>query len=360
MGIFTKTVKEPTQQPVIERGLLSPWSDRSTLETIVIADLFGTDPNLPVSRAEAMRIPAVVAARRLIISTIIRCPLKAYRGDEEVATQPTWLYRTNSGISPQRRMSLMLDDLIFNDVTLLATERGADGTILDAKHVPLTDWYFEPDGRVAVMLAGGGIYHPNEREVALVYGPGDGKGGVLKNAAVSIRGYTNLERAWTQRISTPLPAVNIQEVELTGDNVGRQPSQEEVTAITEGWDKLRSAGGGAGFTPLGLEVQVLGDTPTDLFVEGRNQAVLDISNHMGVPSALLSATTATASLTYSTQEGHRNEFLEHLTAWMTPIEGDLSDDKFVPRGQSVRFDTSYLLNVPTAETPLVPGPALED
>ena len=69
----------------------------------------------------------------------------------------------------------------------------------------------------------------------------------------------------------------------------------------------------------------------------------------------MDASLSTASLTYSTQEGQRNEFADFtLPYWIEPIQQRLSLDDVVPAGQRVRFDLSDLYtNPPTPTSPEV-------
>ncbi|MGO8609807.1 hypothetical protein ACC848_43405, partial [Rhizobium johnstonii] len=63
-----------------------------------------------------------------------------------------------------------------------------------------------------------------------------------------------------------------------------------------------------GYTPHNIEVKTHGQASTDLFVEGRNAAVLDIARLLNLPASLLDGAQSQASLTYVTTEGKRSEF----------------------------------------------------
>jgi phage portal protein BeeE len=86
-------------------------------------------------------------------------------------------------------------------------------------------------------------------------------------------------------------------------------------------------------------------------VQARNMARLDVANLTGVPAALLEGSVSTASLTYSTHEGQRNEFVDFaLNPYIDAIASRLSQDDIVPRGQRVRFDLSDLYTTTPAPT----------
>jgi phage portal protein BeeE len=112
------------------------------------------------------------------------------------------------------------------------------------------------------------------------------------------------------------------------------------------------------YVPFGMDAEMTnpGDD-SGLFIEGRNALRLDVANFFNLPAALLDGSTSTASLTYSTQEGRRNEVFDYgIAYWTAPIENALSLDNVCPRGQRIRFDFTDLnaaANVPT-------GPVTED
>jgi phage portal protein BeeE len=94
-------------------------------------------------------------------------------------------------------------------------------------------------------------------------------------------------------------------------------------------------------TPANIDVKDHGQADPALFIEGRNAARLDTAAMFNLPGSVLDASTATASLTYVTQEGNRSSLDDmSLPYWYRPIEARLSQDDIVPRGQSVRFDFS--------------------
>jgi phage portal protein BeeE len=323
--------------------LTSPWSTGS-LSSIVLADIFGAD-NIPVTRAECMAIPAVARARHLIAGTISRYPLKAYRGDTELpaAQQPAWMYRTNGQVPPQTRMLWTLDDLIHGGWSLWAVERGSEGQILDAMRVPPEWWEISPDNVITV--------HGQEvtqDSVILFNGPFEG---LVEAGAHTVRAFQNLERAWAKRVRQPIPAT---ELHQTTDD---QLDGDEIQELVDDWGRMLDEGGGVAFSPSSIEVRTHGEAATDLFVEGRNAATLDVARMLNVPAPMLDASLSAASLQYSTKSEARNDFIDlTLNFWMTPIEARLSLDDVLPRGQRTAFDLSNLTTLPQPAT----GPASED
>jgi hypothetical protein len=78
---------------------------------------------------------------------------------------------------------------------------------------------------------------------------------------------------------------------------------------------------------------------------------------MNLPASLLEGSQSTATLTYSTSEGKRNELFDYsLPFYADPIEEAFSLDSVVPRGTRVRFDFSDFIAAAASPT----GPITED
>lgn len=320
----------------------SPWADRSVLESIVWADLLDVE-TLPLTRAEAMAVPAAARARHLLCSTIAGCPLIAVLGAEQLplAQTPAWMYRTDGPVSPWHRMLWTVDDLLWSGWSLWAVDRGADGFPIKADRVPRDLWSFDADGRVLV-----DEQPVNADQVLLIPGPHEG---LLTFAARTLRQASRLERSAARHAENPVPSLELhqtEDVELTKDE-----RDELVTA----WVAARASSTGAvGFTSYGVEARPLGVVPEQLLIEGRNAAAVDVARHVGMPASMLDATSAQASLTYETTQGRNQQFLDYgVSLYLDAIRARLSLDDVMPRGQRAAFDTSGL--TAPADTPTTPA-----
>lgn len=324
----------------------APWS-HNALEQIVAADVFGTEA-APVTRAEAMRVPPISNGRWLICTPLARHPLKAYRGEDVVAEQPAWLQRTSGPTPPQMRMLWTLDDLIFTGYSLWAVERGAAGQIVDAERLPLDAWDFNENWEIEV--DGQSV---NPLDVILFTSPQDP---LLEAAQVTIRAAGNIEESWAARVRDPIPVMKIRQTEET--DLDEDEENDEVQAILDAYVKARrSRTGSVVFAPYGYDLEPMGETTPDLFIEGRNAVAIDVARYLALPASLLSASPVSASLTYSTQETGRSDFQDYsLVGWAMAIESRLSMDDVVPAGQSVKFDLTWLTSTTTPST----GPIVED
>lgn len=327
--------------------LLSPWADTSNLSTIVWADLLDVDL-LPMTRAEAMAVPAAARARHLLCGTIAGLPLVALRGSEQLTgpDAPSWTYRSDGPVSPWHRMLWTVDDVLWHGWSLWAVDRGADGFVLDATRVPFDAWKFDDAGRVVL---GESQTPAAAADVILIPGPHEG---LLSFASRTLRQASKLERAAARHAANPVPSIAL---EQTVDVV---LSDQERADLIAGWVSARSSSDGAvGFTSYGIKATPLGAVPEQLLIDGRNAAAVDVARHASIPAAMLDATTAGASLTYETTQGRNGQFLDYgVGLYLEAISQRLSLDDVVPRGTRIAFDTSSLTSLSDAAT----GPTLPD
>lgn len=323
-------------------GIVSPWQTQQ-LSQIVWSDIFGSEAAL-ISRAEAMTIPAVAKARQILVSTIAKFPLRTYDNAGQVTPGHKWLQATDGEVSPWHRMAWTIDDLIFSGWSLWGVERDAFGEIIKADRCPIERWEIDPDGNVRI-----DGQPAEDGSCILIPGPFEG---LLKVGSRSLKGGVKLENSWVGKATNPIPAI---ELHATTDD---PLDVEEVQALVNAWADARSDVNGAiAFTPYNIEAKAHGNAEPSLLIEGRNFMRIDVGAYLGIPASLMDASLSTASLTYSTQEGQRNEFADFtLPYWLEPIQQRLSLDDVVPSGQRVRFDLAELLTT----TPTAVGPITED
>lgn len=315
----------------------SPWADTSHLDPVVWADILGAE-YLPLTRAEAMRVPALARARHNLCPTIARLPLRVFRGEELVTPQPTWPSRTDGPVAPFHRMLWTIDDILFYGWCLWAVERGADGFPLRVGRVPMDMWSFDSDG---YLIDADGERIP-EGEAILIPGPHEG---VLTFGGPAIRHAADLLRAASQAAKTP--SANT-ELHQTND---APMNHEDISALVNSWAAARRGDhGGVAYTPNSIEVKEHGSLDAHLLTEGRNAAAVDVARIVGQPATMVDAITASAGLEYNTGETRNAEFLDYgLAAYMGAVTARLSMDDVVPTGRRVAFDAEQLLGP-------IPGP----
>ena len=324
-------------------GLASPWSSPNHLQNIVVSDLFGATDLLPVTRADAVRVPAVSKARALICGTIARLPLKAYKSGGILAEQPAWLYRTNGNVSPQQRMLWTMDDLVFNGFSLWAVERGAQGQITDAARVPLEWWEFSNTGEIKV---NGEVAKADQ--VILFAGFQEG---FTEIGAHTVRAFQDLESTRSARLRNPVPSIVLHATE----DLKMDPS--EVQAIIDAYAAThQSSSLSISYLPHNLNVEEHGSSSPEMFLQLENTVNAQVAQLLNVPATMLEASVeGTSSLTYQNSQTERSHFIDTtINYWAGIIEAQLSMDDVSPRGTYIQFDLSSLTNLPQA------SPALED
>jgi phage portal protein BeeE len=318
--------------------LASPFSDVQ-LAQVVYSDLFGAEARGSLSRLEAMGIPALSKARNLIVSTIAALPLRVANKAGLLADddQPSWLYRTDGELSPFLRMLWTLDNMLFYGGALWQVVRGSEGQILTADWVPWEWWTVDNDGAIRVNTvlvdASDVIYFPSFVE------------GILDKDISSLRAARSIAASVETRTKSPIPVMEIHALEA-----GEIDKDEAKQLVTDYNAARRDPEGATVFTPASISLIPHGENADAGFmVEGRNAVRLDVANMTGVPAALLDGSVSQSSLTYSTQEGRRNEFVDYgLRGWMEAITGRLSQDDVVARGLHVVFDqTDYATTTPS-------------
>ena len=319
----------------------SPFTT-SSLTKIALADMLGVQ-NAEVTRADAMKVAPIARGRGLICGTLSRYPLTLWQlgatEDQDVQLPtPSWMTSTKTLQSPISRMLWTLDDLLFAGLSLWAVERDASGSITDAARVDPSNWSVDPDS-LGVLVNGAQVEDP--RSVIVFEAPQEG---LLTIADDAVRASRNLSKAWQRRVESPIPLITLNQTDAN--------AELDDDEIDDAIDDLETAriNGATSFVPFGFQVQVHGDVKTDLFVEGRNAERLDWGNYIGLPAAMLDGSMSTATLTYSTQEGKRSEFVDFsLFYWASAIEARLSLDDVTPPGACVRFNLKWLAN-PTQQT----------
>lgn len=321
----------------------SPWSTANA-QLIAWSEHFNGYAEI-VTREVAVQVPAVSRAEKLLVG-LADVPLVAEKKDTAsglmvpVDPQPTWTQRTDGPMTPWHRMAATIRDLYYDNWSIWLVERGAGGQILRAQQVQKQRIELPGDGTMKV----DGRFVSHEE---VIFFPGPGLG-LLLEAANTIRGAKAIEKAWVQRVQSPIPLVVLKE---TIEHLNL--SDDEIEAVKDSWIGARgNLNGAVGYVPYGMDVDThTGGDDSALYVEGRNAIRLDVANFSNIPAALLDGSTATASLTYVTQEGQRSSFHEQsVRYWLAPIEHRLSQDDVVPARERVRFDIAFLNNTPQEVT----------
>lgn len=321
-GLSAKAAVEAANAADI--AVASPFAGASHLSQVVWPDIMGSDW-LPLTRAEAMSVPAVARSRGLIAGTIARLELEAVKDDKPLDPQPLWMRRTDSPLPPYHRMLWTVDDLVFYGYSLWAVERDNHGAVIRADRVPFQNWEFNQDGQITV---NGSLVRADS--VVLIPGPHEG---LIQFGARTIRQASSL-------LQSADKAAKNQTAYLELHQTNEAPmTQEDIAALIKGWSDARAgANGGVAFTNNGIEVREHGAPSEHLLIEGRNASSVDIARCMGVPAALIDAQAQQGSLTYETTQDRNAQFLTYgLAPYMDAISARLSQDDVSPRKTRTEF-----------------------
>lgn len=302
----------------------------TTPSELVYADVFpeGAFGGKAFTRADAMKVPAIAAARNRVIEHLAGRPLVDHLADKPADKQPAWLTSTRSvlAISPYQRMVNTIDDHIFESVSAWAVNRGANGQITgDAIHIPFERWSMDEDG--VVYFDGKEV--PAD-QVLVIPHPG---GGLLHVAKDTIEGGLAIERAWRARARNPVPSIILEEREP--DSMTQLEAQEWVAAIAAA---RRNPDGGVMFVPAKINAKFEEHTGESFLENARNAIRIDVANYFNLTAQSVEASKAQSTLTYETAETADAQTTDRMSFWSEPIEARLSLDDVVPSGHRIRFN----------------------
>ncbi|MDO5876492.1 phage portal protein [Paenarthrobacter ureafaciens] len=317
-------------------GVFSP----STLALAVFPDV--DTSQFPVDAGTAMTIPAVRRGVQIISSVGSRLPLTTNGADLP------WLNASVGAITPAKRTSSLIQDLIFYNDTLVEVERDSAGYVTSYQHVLHHLWSLDAKGNI---LVNGKTVPANQ----YVYIPGlMPLGGFLQDGRDSVRQYRNITQTINNRTAVPEPVV------LTKETQPINATPEEIDEMREHLHAAMTSRGGNVHVPFGLDVAGFGasDSVNSLMVEAKEGLRKDLANFLGITVGLLDGSTGDSN-TYNNAVDERNELLElTIKSFTEPIADRLSQDDVTPPGVKVSVDYStFKTNVSKAntESPVIPN-----
>lgn len=324
---------------------LLPWGTpyaTSELNRMVFEDIVGKGISPAISRAQAMKIPAIARGRNLLVATICRFPLLDFEGDVEAPAQPSWMFSTAGATHPQMRIAWTVDDLIFYGWSLWSRD---PATLEPSHRIDRGRWYINTDNQIVV-----DDQPQRADQVILFAGLHEG---ILEYGSEALSDAKDLYRNVRQRIKNPAPQLNLHD---TSDS---SLSDEEIDSLIARWAKAREGeNGGVGYTNKSLELEELGGSgDAQLLIDARNAAALEMARIVGVSGSKIDATAPKASLNYETSTGRNQEFVDmDVYLYTTPITSRLSMDDVLAPGHRAAFDMGDF----TAPAPSPTGPGVQD
>lgn len=319
---------EPPNGVQVVPQLASPWADDSNLGVVsmVWSDLFGVD-NLPMSRQEAMSVPAVARARNILAPTLARIPFTVTDRQGQDVPSGTAVHNLDPAQAPFVTKLWTVDDLIFHGVSWwLVTGRYSDPT-----NLPATFRRCLP----GTVKADGGRPMVNDQPVAArdlirIDGPHEG---ILNFASRSLRAARRLDESAARFADNPVPAIELHETEQSG------MTETEIDELVAKWARARRGeNGGVAYTSRTIEARVHGAPAENLLTDGRNTAAIDAARLVGVPADAIDASLEHAAMTYANVESRLRVLVDFgLAAYAAAIVSRLSMPDITRAGTTVGF-----------------------
>ena len=320
----------------------------------------------PVTRAEALAVPAVTRAIDLMATTVAAMPVEHIRVDAESGQRsrvqlPVFMEQPEGDLifldkadsKLKRRMgrpryTTLVDtakDLLLDGRAYwIVEDHYSNGFPRSVKYAPLdqveaipTDDY----GDVNKILYRGkeiedcdcGVHSKN---VIAFEGWNDG---ILHHGARIIRTALALETAARRYADVPLPSL------IVKNTSNYELSQSEVTELLEGVKRARQASA-VGYINSGVDLDTMGWSSEQLqLVEGRVFTNAAIANLCGIPAHFVAASNVGgSSLTYSNASQEARTLIDYgLKPLLTALESRLSMSDVLPRGHTWRFEMDSML-----------------
>jgi HK97 family phage prohead protease len=312
-----------------------------------LSRLFDVAPR--ISRREAMQVPAVLAGRNRICSTLASLPLKLHAPDRSLRDWPLFA-QPDPDMPPVVTWALTYEDMLFEGVgwwEVLA--RRADGFPAEVQHVPAlsvspTPYPFtgqaglvSPDMQFPENPNGvyvDGRFVPN-RSIIRFDSPNPP---LLVHAARAIRTCLRLDATASRYANEPIGIGYFKASDAAVDPFEDEDDPEAaVQSFLDGWAAARRRNAW-GWVPPGVDLgDGVGFSPRDLqLADARQHAVLEIARAMGLDPEDLGVSTT--SRTYQNQEDRRRDMLDFtLGAYISAVQDRLSMRDVTPRGSYARI-----------------------
>jgi hypothetical protein len=295
-----------------------------------------------ISRADALRVPAVLRARNIIAGVPSTLPIELRNRRREL-DERTWL-----GEDPDPRLeqtvvyAFTFEDLLFESVSYWKVTRFSEGFPIEAQHVDLSsvsqhstlgfpssmvsrDLPFDPDDPVFI----DGVFTP-AREIIRFISPNPP---LLKHAAKAIRTALLLDLMAEGYAKDPLP------FGYFTDREDADPLEDdEINAILSTWESARQKRRW-GYISQGLQLEQLEwpDPEKLQLAAARQHAVLEIARAAGLDPEDVGVSTT--SRTYQNAEQRKADLIDfNLAIYISGVQDRLSKPDVTPRGLFARFD----------------------
>jgi len=296
----------------------------------------------PVSRSEALSVPAVARAVDLMTTTVAALPIEHLVID---ATTGTRARAPLSGFmeqpEPDRARYVTLvntaRDLILDGVAYwIVRDRYADGFPRSVRYADPADVsIYRDDFGDATRFTYRG--HPIDlRDVIAFAGWHDG---IRNHGARIIRTALALELAAKRYADVPLPSL------IVRNTSNYELSPTEVTELLDNVKRARQSSA-IGYVNAGAALDTMGWSSEQLqLVEARVFTNAQIANLCGIPAHFIAASnTGGSSLTYANASQEARTLIDYgMKPLLAAIESRIAMNNVTPRGHVYRFELDAML-----------------
>lgn len=336
MGLFRRDVVATSPLPIAPAPIpiASPWANADALTVATWAGLLDAVDNLPVTRQQAIALPALQRGRDLIACSVARFPLWAMTAAGRLDRQPRIIAQPERGRSRYVTLLWTVDTLIWYGFAVWqVTERFAeDNRPMAARYVPPGNVETDTFGNV-VAVFGRPISDP--RDVIRFDGPHEG---LLTRSNEAIRATRRLFVQYLNAAATPNPDVELHQT--AGDAL----TDDQITALINTWVTARQGvNGRVGYTNASVEAKFHGQQPENLLIAARNAANLDMARCLNLPAWAVDGEVGGSSLNYSNVPSRSRELIDYtLAGYMEAITSRLSLDDVLAAGTWASFSTDVM------------------
>lgn len=293
----------------------------------------GGDYVQPVSRAQAMSVPAVKKARDLIAGSVGGLPVRIQNEQtRERLPLPPLLAQPEAHLARSVTMVKIVEDLLFNQRSWLRiveqdAKTGYPTKVRRLDHVLVREnqkVYVARDGSVQ----GDTLEQVPDELLIRIESPTDGW---LTAGARVIRAALALDKMAARIAASPRPQGVFTPVE------GVDPGdQDEIMAMLDTWNASRDTESW-GYVGAALKLNMLSWNAEEIqLAQSRQHAVLEIARMTGLDAEDLGVSTT--SRTYQNSEQRRlDRITDVLAPYISAIADRLSMNDVLPPGRVVRF-----------------------
>lgn len=290
-----------------------------------------------ITRAEALRVPAVKRSRDLICGAIGQFPLRVLdsQGRPAATFTPNLFQQPEPSVAPSVTWTRVVEDMLLFERSWLKTlSLGWHGYPIEARRLEGESVTVQPE--YVYYPEGSALVWPDLKGLIRIDSPNGG----LLDCSPAIKACVALERATLNYVDGAPP------VDYFTPTEGVDPFEddEETQDFLDGWTAARRSRSTA-YVPAGMNYNIAGWDPEKLqLAEARNQAVLEVARLTGIDAEELSVAVTSRSY-FNAQDRRRARVENVLGPYMTAIESRLSMSDVTPRGFTVKFDTSSYLRL---------------